>query len=398
LSKNGWARPLAGLGLVVALLVIFAVSVGLFAGKFTETVPVTVISDRAGLVMNPDAKVKMRGVQVGTVKSIQYRPDGKAELQLDMDPSQMHLIPSNVQVDIASTTVFGAKFVQLQPPADPTGELKQGQVLAGDHVTVEINTVFQSLVNVLDKVEPTKLNETLGAVAQAFSGRGEKFGQTLSDFNALLGKLEPSLPNLSHDIEAAVPTLNAYADASPDLVGTFENMTTLSNSIVDEQENLDEFLISSIGLADIGNEVVGGNRQGLTTSLDLLVPTTDLLYSYRKSLWCGIGGLVPFAKSPPQFSGIFVSAGLTLGVERYRYPRDLPKVAASTGGRDYCTELGLPEMPAEFVPPLLIGDVGANPAQYGNSGILLNSEGLKNWLYGPLDGPPRNTAQIGMPG
>ena len=79
---------------------------------------------------------------------------------------------------------------------------------------------------------------------------------------------------------------------------------------------------------------------------DLLVPTTDLLYAYRKSLWCGIGGLVPFAKSPPQFSGIFVSAGLTLGVERYRYPGDLPKVAATSGGRDYCAELGLPEMPA----------------------------------------------------
>jgi phospholipid/cholesterol/gamma-HCH transport system substrate-binding protein len=398
LSKSGLLRPLAGLGLVVTLLVVFAVSVGLFAGSFTETVPVTVVSDRAGLVMNPDAKVKMRGVQVGTVKSIQYRPDGKAELQLDMDPSQLHLIPSNVNVDIASSTVFGAKFVQLQAPPNPTGELKKGQVLSGDHVTVEVNTIFQQLVTVLDAVEPTKLNETLGAVAQAFNGRGEKFGQTLSDFNALLGKLEPSLPNLAHDIEAAVPTLNAYADASPDLMGIIENTTTLGNSIVDEQDNLDAFLVSSIGLADIGNEVVGGNRQALTTSLDLLVPTTDLLYSYRKSLWCGIGGLVPFAKSPPQFSGIFVSAGLTLGVERYRYPGDLPKVAASSGGRDYCAELGLPEMPAEFVPPLIVGDVGANPAQYGNAGILLNSEGLKNWLFGPLDGPPRNTAQIGMPG
>lgn len=398
MSKSGLARPLAGLGLVVTLLVIFAVSIGLFAGKFTETVPVTVISERAGLVMNPDAKVKMRGVQVGTVKSIQYRPDGKAELQLDMDPSQLHLIPSNVTVDIASSTVFGAKFVQLEAPPNPTGELTKGQVLAGDHVTVEVNTIFQQLVTVLDAVEPMKLNETLGAVAQAFSGRGEKFGQTLSDFNALLGKLEPSLPNLSHDIEAAVPTLNAYADASPDLMGVIGNTTTLSNSIVEEQQNLDEFLVSSIGLADLGNEVIGGNRQALTTSLDLLVPTTDLLYSYRKSLWCGIGGLVPFAKSPPQFSGIFVSSGLTLGVERYRYPRDLPKVAASSGGRDYCAELGLPEMPAEFVPPMIVADVGANPAQYGNSGILLNSEGLKNWLFGPLDGPPRNTAQIGMPG
>ena len=398
-SSGSYARPLAGLGLVVVLLAVFGLSIALFAGKFTETVPVTVISKRAGLVMNPDAKVKMRGVQVGTVKTIDYRPDGTAALTLDMDPSQLRLIPSNVNVDIASSTVFGAKFVQLEAPKDPSTEtLRKGQVLQGDHVTTEVNTVFQQLVSVLDAVDPAKLNETLGAIAQAFNGRGEKFGQTLTDFNALLGKLEPSLPNLSHDIEAAVPTLNAYGDAAPDLMSTFDNTATLSNSIVDEQDNLDQFLVSAIGLADLGNQVVGDNRAALTKSLHLLVPTTDLLYAYRKSLWCGIGGLVPFAKSPPQFSGIFVSAGLTLGVERYRYPGDLPKVAAKSGGRDYCAELGLPELKPEFVPPLLVGDVGSNPAQYGNSGILLNSEGLKNWLFGPLDGPPRNSAQIGMPG
>ncbi len=47
---------------------------------------------------------------------------------------------------------------------------------------------------------------------------------------------------------------------------------------------------------------------------------------------------------------------------------------------------------------IVVGDVGANPAQYGNQGILLNSDALKNWLFGPLDGPPRNTAQIGDAG
>ncbi|MEZ0338812.1 MCE family protein [Mycobacterium sp. pV006] len=397
--NNSYVRPLAGLALVVALVAILAVSIGLFAGKFAETVSVTVISDRAGLVMNPDADVKMRGVQVGTVNSISYRPDGKAELRLDMDPSQMHLIPRNVNVDIASTTVFGAKFVQLEPPPDPAAQpLQRGQVLQGQHVTVEINTVFQRLFNVLDAIEPTKLNQTLGAISQAFSGRGEKFGQTMSDFNALLAKLEPSLPNLAHDIEVSVPVLEAYADAGPDLMSTVQSAMTLSNSIVEEQANLDAFLISAIGLADIGNEVMGGNRQALTDVLDVLVPSTDLLRLYRKSIWCGIGGLIPFAKSAPQFSGIVVNSGLTLGVERYRYPRDLPKVAATSGGRDYCAELGLPELQSEYVPPLIIGDIGSNPAQYGNAGILLNSEGLKNWLFGPLDGPPRNSAQIGMPG
>ena len=124
--------------------------------------------------------------------------------------------------------------------------------------------MFQQLVHVLDKIDPAKLNETLGAIATAFDGRGEKFGQTLVDFNALLAKIEPSLPNLAHDIEAAVPTLTAYGDAAPDLMTTIQSTTQLSNSIVDEQQNLDEFLVSTIGLADIGNEVIGANRQALT--------------------------------------------------------------------------------------------------------------------------------------
>jgi virulence factor Mce-like protein len=362
-------------------------------------VPITIISERAGLVMNPDAKVKMRGVQVGSVKSIAERADGTAELTLDMDPSQLHLIPENVNVEIASSTLFGAKFVQLEAPKAPSREtLRAGQVLQGQHVMVEVNTVFQQLVTVLDKIDPAKLNETLGAISTAFNGRGQKIGQTLVDFNALLAKIEPSLPNLAHDIEAAVPTLEAYGDAAPDLLSTIQSTTAVSNSIVDEQQNLDEFLISTIGLADIGNDVIGTNTEALTDVIHLLVPTTTLLNDYRASVRCGIGGLVPFAKSPPQYSGVLVNAGLTLGVERYRYPRDLPKVAASSGGADFCKELGLPELPANFVPPLVVGDVGANPAQYGNSGIVLNSEGLKNWLFGPLDGPPRNTPQIGQPG
>jgi phospholipid/cholesterol/gamma-HCH transport system substrate-binding protein len=396
--KGSAVRPLAGLGLVVAIGLIFALAVTLFRGSWAETVPVTVISDRAGLVMNPDAKVKMRGVQVGKVASIETRADGTAVLHLAMDKSQINLIPSNALVDITSNTVFGAKFVQLKPPPEPSPKkMYAGQVIEGQHVTVEINTAFQQLVSLLDKIDPAKLNETLGAIATAFNGRGEQFGKTLTDFNDLLAKIEPSLPNLSHDIEASVPAFTAYGDAAPDLVSTIKNSTTLSNSIVDQQKNLDEFLVSTTGLAELGNDVLGANRQGLTDVAHLLVPTASLLAEYQDSIRCGIGGLIPFAKSPPQYSSIITSSGLQLGVERYRYPGDLPKVAATSGGADLCGALGLPELPPNFVPPFVAGDVGSNPARYGNQGILLNSDALKNWLFGPIDGPPRNAAQIGQP-
>jgi len=82
------------------------------------------------------------------------------------------------------------------------------------------------------------------------------------------------------------------------------------------------------------------------------------------------------------------------GQERYRYPDNLPKVAA-TGGPQ-CHDL--PRVPFQKRPPFVITDVNANPAQYGNEGILLNSDALKQFLYGPIAGPPRNVGQIGQPG
>jgi virulence factor Mce-like protein len=394
-GAHSYARPLAGLATVIAIAAIVALSVGLFRGSFTKTVPVTVLSNRAGLVMNPDAKVKMRGVQVGKVASIEARPDGTAALHLAMEPDQLHLIPSNVAVDITSSTVFGAKFVQLDAPDNPSPEnLRAGQVLEGKHVTVEVNTVFERLVSVMSSIEPVKLNETLGAMSKAFDGRGEKFGQAMTDFNALLAKLDPSLPNLSHDIQVTPDVVNAYADAAPDLLAAADNTTRISRTIVDQQANLDAFLVSSIGLAHIGNEVLTDNGQPLTDALHLLAPTTDLLNEYSPALDCGLHGVLTAAKTPPQpVPGGLVSNGLTLGIERYRYPKNLPKVAA-TGGPQ-C--LNLP-VPFEKTAPFLVTDSGANPWQYGNQGLLLNSDALKQFLFGPLDGPPRNTAQIGQPG
>ena len=132
--------------------------------------------------------------------------------------------------------------------------------------------------------------------------------------------------------------------------------------------------------------------------LHLLVPTTDLLNEYHDV------AVVRHRRSRP----VREVSTAVLGNLGDRRPHARSRAVSLSGGPaegrrqerrpDYCEELGLPELPPEFVPPFIVGDVGSNPAQYGNQGILLNSEGLKNWLFGPLDGPPRNTAQIGMPG
>jgi virulence factor Mce-like protein len=346
--------------------------------------------------MNPEAKVMFHGVQVGRVASIEALPGGQAALHLAMDPALLHVIPANVLVDITSSTVFGAKFVEMLPPADPSAQsVHVGQTFESKHVTVETNTVFEQLTSVLSKIEPAKLNETLGALTSAMNGRGHEIGQMISDLEALLAKLEPSRRNLEHDLAVAPAVLNSFADAAPDLVRAADNTVRVSQTIVEEQHNLDALLISSIGLADIGNQVLGDNRRRLKDVVTLLLPTTDLLNQYHQALTCAISGLSYWWKQgASKDPGITLLSGLDFGAERYRYPNDLPRVAAKGGPQ--CTDL--PAIPFGAHPPFVVADVGANQWRYGNEFLLWNSDFIKQWLFGPLDGPPRNTTQIGQPG
>lgn len=395
--SSRYGRPLAGILTVLALLVIVALTLGLFVDAFSRGVPVTVVADRAGLVMYPNAKVKLHGAPVGKVASIDARPDGRAALHLAIDPDAARIIPANVDALITSSTVFGAKYVELVPPSDPSPEeLRAGtEIQGGERVTVELNTVFQKLVAVLGEVDPAKLNQTLGAISTSLKGRGDKFGQTLVDLDSALTKINPALDNLNRVFDVAPLVFDPLAEASPDLMETLANTTRISDTVVEERDSLNTLLLSAIGVADIGTEVLGENRQPIADVMRLLVPTTDLTNEYNRALYCGLGAMLPLANGPGlPLPGAMLLQGFFLGRERYRYPSNLPKVAAKGGPQ--CTDL--PNVGYEQRPPYVVTDIGANQAQYGNQGILLNSAGLKEALFGPLDGPPRNSAQMGMPG
>src|SRR5690349_12537834 len=147
--------------LVVGSALLIWLSLSLFAGTFRSEVPVTLTSDRAGLVMETNAKVKMRGVQVGRVVDIHGGRE-PVSLKLEIDRDQIKFIPANVEAQIRATTVFGAKFVELVYPEDPSPKrLAAGQVLQSRNVSTEVNTVFQNVVAVLNQIDTAKLNSTL---------------------------------------------------------------------------------------------------------------------------------------------------------------------------------------------------------------------------------------------
>ena len=54
------------------------------------------------------------------------------------------------------------------------------------NVSTEINTVFENVVDLLNMIDPLKLNAVLTAVADAVRGQGERIGEATTDLNQVL--------------------------------------------------------------------------------------------------------------------------------------------------------------------------------------------------------------------
>lgn len=155
-----------------AILGMALVCSGLFAGTFRSFVPVIVTSDRSGLVLEPGAKVMMRGVQVGRVAAVMGGGE-PTSLKLELFPDQNQYIPANVEAEIKATTVFGAKYVEFIYPDQPAAKrLSAGSVLRSRNVSTEVNTVFDNLVGLLQQIDVSKLNAVLTALADGVQARG----------------------------------------------------------------------------------------------------------------------------------------------------------------------------------------------------------------------------------
>ena len=79
-------------------------------------------------------------------------------------------------------------------------------------VTTEINTLFQTITSIAEKVDPVKVNLTLSAAAQALSGLGDKFGQSIVNGNAALDDVNPRMPIIRHDIQQLARLGDTYAE------------------------------------------------------------------------------------------------------------------------------------------------------------------------------------------
>ncbi|HEY0226551.1 MAG TPA: MCE family protein, partial [Mycobacterium sp.] len=334
---------------------LFWLVASLFSGAFLSYVPVTLKADRSGLVMDPGAKVKMRGIEIGKVGAITDARQS-VKLTLEIDPQQMKYIPANVAARIASTTIFGAKYVEFIYPSEPSSRrLSAGAVLRSENIATEVNTVFQNLVGVIKQVDPAELNAILSALAEGVRGQGDRIGEATTDANQVLLAVNPRSETIRGDWRAVKGFSDTYSAAARNIIDVLSAASTTSTTITNHAQDLDALLLNLIGLSRSGINLIGPNKDNLINAVNILEPTTSLLMKYNPELTCVlVGGKTTLDDGLAGYMGgtdgrsLIVDAALLFGDDPYRYPDNLPRNGAKggPGGKPGCGSL--PDVANDF--------------------------------------------------
>jgi len=360
-----------------------------FRGDLMRKTHLTVLSPRAGLVVDPGSKVTYNGVEIGKVAGVDYVDIGgaaKARLTLNVEPRYVAFIPRNVVADVRATTVFGNKYISFSSPKDPSPQrITSHDVIDAASVTTEFNTVFETVMSLSEQVDPIELNATLTATAQAVAGLGERFGDSLRHANQIMADLDPRMPQIHADTGALADLADVYANASLDLWDGLDNATRTAQTLNDQRGNIDAALLAAIGFGKTAADSLERAGPYFVRAAEDLLPTTTLLDDYRAMIFCTIRN---YAEVAPRLSKVLggdngyalKSYGtIALPGDPFIYPDNLPRVNAHGGpeGRPGCWQ----KVTKYLYPfPYLVMDTGYSIAPYNH--LEFASPLVSEYLWG----------------
>lgn len=256
-----------------ALAVLLAIAAGTVmvmrgTGQLERDPEVVVgIPASAGLVSG-EAPVRYRGVNVGHISGIESGVES-SQVRLTVDGDAIASIPASVRIRVVPRTFFGDIYIQLIGEPDGT-HLSDGDELQMDDSAdaVALYDVYTRLVDVLDSMQPQKLQVALSALAQALDGRGATLGRIVDRLDTASLLLTPAVQSLLASTPDFRTVLQAVDVATPDVVATLASTTDVSRTMVENAGRVTDTFDAAAAFTAATTNFVGDQRDRIVTVLD----------------------------------------------------------------------------------------------------------------------------------
>lgn len=230
----------------------------------------------------PGDEVRIVGVPVGTIDSIEPRPtDVKVTMTLDHGIK----VPADAKAVIISPNLVAARFVQLTPPYTGGPELGDGAEIGLEQtaVPVEWDEVKKQLTQLSATLGPQEgslqgpLAEAVNQAADTFDGNGDSFRAALRELSQTAGRLGDSRTDLFGTIRNLQVLVDALSNSNEQIVQFSNHVASVSQVLADSSTDLDNTLDTlNQALADVRG-FLGETNQALIDQITKLTDFTSLL-------------------------------------------------------------------------------------------------------------------------
>lgn len=273
-GRNRWLR----VGLAALLLAVLAVGVYQVWPSRTGPKLTAYFTNAVGLY--PGDEVRIVGVPVGTIDSIEPRPsDVKIEMTLDRGIK----VPADAKALILSPNLVSARFIQLTPAYTEGDVMADGASIGLDRtgVPVEWDEVKEQLTQLSSQLGPTA-NSVQGPIAAfvdqaatTFDGNGDSFRNALRELSQTAGRLGDSRTDLFGTVKNLQVLVNALSNSNEQIVQFTNHVASVSQVLADSSNGLDQTLATL-------NQALGDVRGFLNENNDALIAQVGKLADFTQ--------------------------------------------------------------------------------------------------------------------
>src|ERR1700742_2436015 len=195
----------------------------------------------------PGDQVRIIGVPVGTIDSIEPRP---SDVKITMSVSDDVKIPKDARAVIMSPNLVAARFIQLTPTYSGGAVMPDGGSidLARTAVPVEWDEVKESLTQLAAQLSPAAgqlqgpLGSAINQAAATFDGNGDSFHNALRELSQVAGRLGDSRSDIFGTVKNLQVLVDALSSSNEQIVQFAGNVASVSQVLADSSRHLDNTL------------------------------------------------------------------------------------------------------------------------------------------------------------
>jgi phospholipid/cholesterol/gamma-HCH transport system substrate-binding protein len=228
-------------------------------------------------------EVRILGVPVGTIESIEAQPD-RTKITFWVDDK--YKVPADVRAAVLSPQLITSRAIQLTPPYSSGPVLQKDGVIPIERtaVPVEWDDLRVQLQKLTDTLQPTQPGgvSTLGAFVNTVADNLRGQGANIRDTIIKLSQVFSALGDHSGDIFATVRNLSvlvaALHDSSGVLADLNRNLSAATALLADDPDEVGHAVADLNAVVGEATSFIADNQTALGTTGDKLASVTSLVH------------------------------------------------------------------------------------------------------------------------